>query len=250
MPSGGTFITQHDSGGHVHKTSFTRFLVVAIIALASVALADDKPLTNDDIIKLTSAGVPADVIVAKIRTSAGTFDTSADALLLLSKAGVGEAVLNAMMSAAARPSSNPASSPATDCANLPPPSIATGTFFVVKAISGPQRTTKPLQDTVGVFTTGMCLWNCSLPEGRWGFDWENVTSACLRDEPTAIETRAGKSGATRLELHFTRDDEPHVVKLWDLLHRDTNSIWKAVPMAELFNEISRLAKRCIPCQQP
>ena len=235
----------------MHKSSLTRFLVVAVIALASVAVADDKPMANADIIKLTTAGVPAEVIVAKIRASPCTFDTSPDALLLLSKAGVGEAVLNAMMTASAHPQSNSVPAPATDCSNLPPPSIATGNFWVVIAISGPQRTTKPWQDPIGVFATGLCLWRCSFYERRWGLDWENVTSACLIDESTTVvQTTRWKSGPKRLEIRFTWDDEPHVVKLWDLIHADTNSTWKAVPVAELFQEIPRFAKRCIPCQEP
>lgn len=62
-------------------------------------------LTNDDIIKLLQAKLPDSVVIAKIKSSNCEFDTSTDGLIKLKKAGVSDAVLQAMVEAP--PPSNP-----------------------------------------------------------------------------------------------------------------------------------------------
>ena len=58
-------------------------------------------LTNADIVTLTEAGLPADVIVAKIGISPQDFDLSVEALVALLEVGVDDAVLEAMLRVAA-----------------------------------------------------------------------------------------------------------------------------------------------------
>jgi hypothetical protein len=65
-------------------------LVTAFLILAAL-------LTNDDVVKLTKAGLSAETIVAKIRASETKFDTSTDALVALANAGVPDAVIRAMI---------------------------------------------------------------------------------------------------------------------------------------------------------
>jgi len=62
------------------------------------APASTRPaLSNDDVVKMVSAKLPNSVIVKKIKSSACAFDTSPDALVKLQKAGVSEAVIDAMV---------------------------------------------------------------------------------------------------------------------------------------------------------
>jgi hypothetical protein len=93
---------------------FTRSLVVLLVACAigggsAVALAApaQRPLTNDDIVAMTQAGLPQDVVIEKIKASKTAFDTTTDALVALKKAGVGGDVIRVMVNPAAE--SRPAS---------------------------------------------------------------------------------------------------------------------------------------------
>lgn len=61
------------------------------------------PLTNADVIGLVHAGLPADVIAAKIKSSATAFDTSPAALEKLKPAGVPDPVILAMVGAGRAP---------------------------------------------------------------------------------------------------------------------------------------------------
>ena len=71
-------------------------------------------LTNDDIIKLVQAKLPDSVILAKIRSSSCEFDTDPDALIKLKKAGVSEAVLQAILDAQSSPAVSGESLPTND----------------------------------------------------------------------------------------------------------------------------------------
>jgi Ca-activated chloride channel family protein len=58
-----------------------------------------KPFTNDDVLKLVKAGFGQETILEAIRTNVCLFDTSAEALLALKNAGVGEKIIVAMLAA-------------------------------------------------------------------------------------------------------------------------------------------------------
>ncbi len=90
------------------------FLVVsAVPAFGQEAV---EVLTNEDIVRLTESGLPASVVVAKIRSSRTDFDTSVDALVALSEAEVDPAVLEAMTNAGVEPA--PAAGAAVEAATL------------------------------------------------------------------------------------------------------------------------------------
>jgi hypothetical protein len=57
------------------------------------------PLNNSDIVGLVKAGMSADIIIAKIKTSSCSFETSPAALKELKEAGVPDAVILAMVQA-------------------------------------------------------------------------------------------------------------------------------------------------------
>ena len=61
----------------------------------------DEVLTNTDVEMLVEAGVPADVIVSKIRVTRPAFNTSVEQLVALSQAGLPTAVVDAMITSSA-----------------------------------------------------------------------------------------------------------------------------------------------------
>ena len=78
-------------------------IVLALLALCCLnvvtAQEDGNVLTNEDILTLTAGDVSERVISEKIRLSETDFDTSAEALVLLSQAGTNEQVLLAIVHA-------------------------------------------------------------------------------------------------------------------------------------------------------
>lgn len=86
--------------------------VVLLVALSLpiAAVGQTEVLDNEDIVNLTEAGLPAEVIVAKIETTATAFDTGVEQLVALAQAGVHADVLAAMAKAA----------PAVPAASEPP----------------------------------------------------------------------------------------------------------------------------------
>lgn len=81
-------------------------MIVAACCLAALSLsAADAPLTNGDVMKLAKAGLSAETIVAKIKASETSFDTSTDALVALAEAGLPDEVIRAMVE---KPKSKPA----------------------------------------------------------------------------------------------------------------------------------------------
>jgi hypothetical protein len=105
-----------------------RCLLIAAISLsvgASTSVAQQrKPLTNSDVTKMVKGGLPESVVVASIKFHPANFDVSPDALIALHKAGVTQAELDAMVSAAGRPATGaPATSPAGSRNVVPNPNF-------------------------------------------------------------------------------------------------------------------------------
>ena len=74
-----------------------------LLAMLSIPLVsgEDAALTNEDIVRLSQAGLGAEVILTKIKASATRFDTSVEQLLALKDAGVEDDVIAAMVNAGA-----------------------------------------------------------------------------------------------------------------------------------------------------
>lgn len=72
------------------------------------------PLTNSDIVSLLSAGLGADVVIAKIKTSKSAFDTSPAELKHLKSENVPEGVILAMVQASDVRHPNASSGPTPD----------------------------------------------------------------------------------------------------------------------------------------
>ena len=92
----------------------TRFLCALAICMLTfsggAALAKGaKPMTNQDVINLVHANVSQNSIILAINGAKPDFDTSADGLIALSKQGVPDPVIQAMIGAESQPT--PASAP-------------------------------------------------------------------------------------------------------------------------------------------
>lgn len=82
--------------------------LVAAACLAAPALAEK--VTNQSVIDLTKAKMSDEVIISAIDSGTPAFDTSSKGLIALNKAGVSDAVVQAILSASAAPASAPAAS--------------------------------------------------------------------------------------------------------------------------------------------
>ncbi|HEV7667683.1 MAG TPA: hypothetical protein VGS22_04100 [Thermoanaerobaculia bacterium] len=88
--------------------------------------APEPPLTNSDIINLCKAGLSDDIIIAKIRqTSVVNFQLDTDSILALSKQGVSNQVVKAMLDKVTPPSQP----------NSMPPSFIPGGFKQNRGVS-------------------------------------------------------------------------------------------------------------------
>ena len=71
------------------------------------AAPEATALTNDDVIKMSQLKLGDGVIIAKIKSSACSFETSVNGLTQLKQAGVSDSVLQAMVEAAGQPGGAP-----------------------------------------------------------------------------------------------------------------------------------------------
>jgi len=149
-------------------------LLALATALASVVAAAEPPMTNADVVRLVKAGVSAEVIVAKIQSSATAFVTDTDSLVALANAKVPNPVIQAMMAHTAAPAATatPTAAPA------PPPQEAPKvevTQVVVKGI---------------VRTRGICSARGELTMTPARFTFKPVDKS-----PLCSEEAFGQSGA-------------------------------------------------------
>jgi hypothetical protein len=83
-----------------------------IMALMTSTLAQNAPLTQEQIIQMSKAGLPEDVIVARIKAEPESLKVSTDDLIKLKKAGVSDGVIRALVSPRSTQSSATAAVPA------------------------------------------------------------------------------------------------------------------------------------------
>lgn len=80
-------------------------LLLWITVAVSLGLAQSRPLTNYDVVKMVSVQMGEDVIIQTVRANAAAFDTSPHAITQLKDAGVPVSVINAMLERSAQSSS-------------------------------------------------------------------------------------------------------------------------------------------------
>lgn len=72
-------------------------ITLLVIAFCTTTFAQSETLTNKEIILMTRAGLSKDLIVRKIQNSKGEYNTMAQSLIELKKAGVADDVIELMM---------------------------------------------------------------------------------------------------------------------------------------------------------
>ncbi|HNQ15959.1 MAG TPA: hypothetical protein PKM58_10365 [Pyrinomonadaceae bacterium] len=72
-------------------------IVVTIVILAAAAFSQTETLTNKQVIEMSKSGLPAAIILQKIKTSENSFDVSVRSLIELREAGVDANVIALMM---------------------------------------------------------------------------------------------------------------------------------------------------------
>ena len=82
-------------------------LVVVLAQTLATAQQSQKPMTNDDVLGLVRSHKPESAIISQIQSRPNSFDTSAHEIIRLTKAGVTENELNAMMAAKSAPVAAP-----------------------------------------------------------------------------------------------------------------------------------------------
>jgi hypothetical protein len=104
---------------------------------------DAKPLTNQDVINLIQAKMSEETVIMAIKSARPGFNTSADALIKLSQAGVSEPVIRAMIEAgksqAAAPPAPAPRAPAKPAASPPAPKAAAFNPEEMILIQGSER---------------------------------------------------------------------------------------------------------------
>jgi len=75
------------------------FVPILMILASAFAFAQEKPLTNSDVVAMVKAGLPESTIILNIERSQSKFDTSAQALIELNKSGISAKILDAMIAA-------------------------------------------------------------------------------------------------------------------------------------------------------
>jgi len=72
-------------------------LLLLVLTLLNTANVFGAKMTNEDVIKLVKAGMSEELIISVIAKSEAAFDTSTDAVITLSKKGVSQKIISAMI---------------------------------------------------------------------------------------------------------------------------------------------------------
>jgi MFS family permease len=102
-------------------------LAVSLSLPGAISIAQEV-LTNDSVIQMVKGGLPAAVVIAKIKSTPSKFDLRTDSLVSLKKAGVTDEILEAMVSAGSGggAASAPSSSGTAAMPAPPAPAMAAG----------------------------------------------------------------------------------------------------------------------------
>jgi hypothetical protein len=115
-------------------------LVVLVLTVGWVGAAEEQPLRNADIVKLTKLAMGDEVIITKIKTAKEVkFDTSTDDLVKLKESGISGPVIAAMMERSASGAVS-GTSPATGSVALKVALAAKEGTFDIKPIAGDLQT--------------------------------------------------------------------------------------------------------------
>ena len=170
------------SSAHLWARRLRTFMAPVVVALMFAPLACQpagalEPLTGEEIVRLTAAGVEPDELAARIE-SAGVFDTSVQALRALVDAGVHSDVVVAVALQGGAPPARGAGVGTPAVGNPAPANSASATFrdALRSGGEGPKMAVMP----AGTFRMG-CL-----SEGDWCLDEEGPVRHVRIDRPFAL----------------------------------------------------------------
>lgn len=159
-------------------------VAVALIVFLPCPLTGQTPkptiLTNANVLQMVKAGIPANIIVAKIKHSQTDFDTSPKALIALKDARVPDSVIMAMVNAVPVKRTMPTSGPA-----VPPAKLSQ--WIAAQEKTRAKRTSEGNNQTVASMTP-----NTSVPLGR-----ATSTSPSGSVVPAAEATPRGQADQSR-----------------------------------------------------
>jgi len=181
----------------------TAFLLLALLPATG---ATEQPLTNEDIIALSKAGLSDSAIIVTIGRSRPQFELSASALVKLKQAGVSNAVIEAMLGARpAAPSEGGASSrtaPSTPPAAAGPLPSAYG-YYVLDGVELQPLEPVPVVTRMGLQPGGLVPGNPG--HGVDGFSGEPPITISTQMPSIIVYQQALDVGALRMSmLEFTR----------------------------------------------
>src|SRR5215472_12485718 len=85
------------------RTVFMRTVLATALLAICPFLQAQQPLNNESVIKLVKAGLSEDVIIATVNASPGAYDVSADGIIGLKSAGLGDKPISAIVLKASSP---------------------------------------------------------------------------------------------------------------------------------------------------
>jgi hypothetical protein len=110
-------LLSHISVGQTGEAQTTTTTTPEQQSAQPAAAQQQKSLSNDDVIGMVAAGLPDEIIIAKIRNSQTSFDLSTPALAKLTPAKISSAVIKAMIEPKASDSGTPGATAAPALAN-------------------------------------------------------------------------------------------------------------------------------------
>jgi hypothetical protein len=220
-------------------------LLASFLLLASLVAAQSqpKPLTNEDVVAMFKAGLPASTITAAVQSEENTFDLSAAGLIALKKNGVSQQVMDAMIAASAKkkeaaaaPATAPA--PAAAMAALPAmpamPSTPQPTVFIVQGASKtaiPLSKTQISQTKTKPASLGALATDPVLGQAFQGLAVQAGTMAALHSGSAMGAGMIGSAGG--LVSGFMSHKKPTITEVWALAGQKADSVASNQPAFEV-----------------
>ena len=201
-------------------------LLASFMLLASLVAAQSqpKPLTNEDVVSMFKAGLPASTIMAAVQSEENSFDLSAAGLIALKKNGVSQQVMDAMLAASAKKkeaAAVPAPAAAAAMAALPPVSAMQSVPQpTVLMVQGANKTALPLSRTqisqtkTKPSSLGALATDPVLGQAFQGMAMQAGTMALMHSGSAMGAGMLGSAGG--LVSGFMSHKKPTVTEVWAL----------------------------------
>ncbi|MER3431265.1 MAG: hypothetical protein C4324_09535 [Blastocatellia bacterium] len=167
------------------------FLIALIAFPASLRAQEDPPMTNEDVISLTKAGLAPAIIIGKIRAAKTKFDLSTDSLLKLKSAGVSDDVVAAMLEAKSGKPVSSNSVPAGDAAADPNDPLSKHNYgiYLYEEVNGQRKMTQLMPNVAaqnrigGVFTAAVTPFGLGKVKAKANLPGRNASLQITTTQP-------------------------------------------------------------------